>query len=51
MGARMSRRFSSNVFIRVDASIFYAYTHNTPVTWEILQTIYIIFADLPHQSR
>ena len=27
------------------------YTHNTPVTWEILQTIYIIFSDPPGQNR
>jgi len=26
------------------------YTHNTPLTWEILQTIYIIFSELPKQT-
>jgi len=35
--------------MRVDSSIFHAYTHNTTLAWEILQTIYIIFSDLPGQ--
>jgi len=38
--------------MRVDSSIFFdAYTHNTTLAWEILQTIYIIFSDLPGQTK